>query len=292
MTRRGRLALALALLAIAHEPLAAAQDPDPAEPSEPGARTAATETHHLFNRVPRDQMRELATDRPDTTESPQTVDAGHFQLEMDLAMLALDREGELRRTEFALATMNLKAGLSSWMDLQLVLEPYHRSELENPEVDRKPSVDEGYGATTVRLKMNLWGNDGGSTAFALMPLVSIDGDVVDFGLILPFGGQLPFDFGYGLMLEGDVVEIDGDGTRGFELLATATVGRDIVGPLGAYVEVAGTYAAYEGDQSTLALDAGLTLGVLPDLQFDLGARIGVAGPIDDIQMFAGVAVRL
>lgn len=34
----------------------------------------------LFRQTPRSQMRELTTDRPDKTESPITVDAGHFQI--------------------------------------------------------------------------------------------------------------------------------------------------------------------------------------------------------------------
>src|SRR5258707_15821817 len=37
----------------------------------------------LFNPTPREYMRAFTTDRPDLTESPFTVDAGHFQLEMD-----------------------------------------------------------------------------------------------------------------------------------------------------------------------------------------------------------------
>ena len=46
-------------------------------------------TYHLFAPVPRSAMRPLSTDRPDTTESPYTVDAGHFQMEMDVAVLAI-----------------------------------------------------------------------------------------------------------------------------------------------------------------------------------------------------------
>ena len=37
------------------------------------------------------QLRPLSTDRPDTTESPRTVDAGHFQFELELA--AWERDG-------------------------------------------------------------------------------------------------------------------------------------------------------------------------------------------------------
>jgi len=39
---------------------------------------------HLFHPTPDALMREMATDRPDKTESAYTVDAGHFQVEMDL----------------------------------------------------------------------------------------------------------------------------------------------------------------------------------------------------------------
>src|SRR5207247_8308607 len=38
----------------------------------------------LFNPTPRELMREMNTDRPDKTESPYTVDAGHFQVEADV----------------------------------------------------------------------------------------------------------------------------------------------------------------------------------------------------------------
>ena len=44
----------------------------------------------LFNRVPDSLLRELSPDRPDKTESPYTVDAGHFQIEMDFANYTFD----------------------------------------------------------------------------------------------------------------------------------------------------------------------------------------------------------
>src|SRR4051794_16404126 len=45
----------------------------------------------LFHPTPRHLMRELATDRPDKTETAYSVDAGHFQLEMDLHTYTHDR---------------------------------------------------------------------------------------------------------------------------------------------------------------------------------------------------------
>ena len=40
--------------------------------------------YNLFNPTPRSQMREMTTDRPDITEVPFTVDAGHVQIESTL----------------------------------------------------------------------------------------------------------------------------------------------------------------------------------------------------------------
>jgi hypothetical protein len=41
-------------------------------------------------------MREMSTDRPDLTESAYTVDAGHFQVEMDVVRYTYDRRRDTR----------------------------------------------------------------------------------------------------------------------------------------------------------------------------------------------------
>src|SRR3990170_415907 len=51
--------------------------------SERGAGADKSQ-YSLFNPTPRALMREMTTDRPDTTEVPFTVDAGHVQTESTL----------------------------------------------------------------------------------------------------------------------------------------------------------------------------------------------------------------
>src|SRR5205085_10150583 len=65
---------------------------------------------NLFNPVPKKWMRELTPDRPDETETPHTVDAGHYQLEMDFANFTYNTGRETTRT-WNFAPVNLKAGL-------------------------------------------------------------------------------------------------------------------------------------------------------------------------------------
>src|SRR4026208_2067688 len=85
--------------------------------------------YHLFNPTPRNLMREMSTDRPDKTESAYTVDAGHFQLEMDLLSYTHDHDrsggGDTRTDAYAIAPVNLKIGLLNNVDLQVVLETYN-----------------------------------------------------------------------------------------------------------------------------------------------------------------------
>src|SRR5262249_26269675 len=45
------------------------------------ADEGASGSYTLFNPVPADQLRQMSTDRPNITNSPQTVDAGHVQIE-------------------------------------------------------------------------------------------------------------------------------------------------------------------------------------------------------------------
>ena len=76
----GARACVVALVVVVVAPAAQAQ-----------TRMAADKSHyHLFNPTPRGQMRELSADRPDVTESPYTVDAGHVQLEMSFVDYVYD----------------------------------------------------------------------------------------------------------------------------------------------------------------------------------------------------------
>lgn len=252
-------------------------------------QTLAARDHHLFNPVPREQLRELSTDRPNATESPYTVDAGHLQIEIEPVALTLDRGAGADTTTVSWFTTFLRLGVLPFADVQLGIEPYSRIVVEDGDEEL---VSDGRGAITVRMKFNLWGNDSGPTAFCIVPyVVQVDGGV-DIGLNQGFAGELPAGFGYGFMLEEDLVRIDDDGTRGLELVASAVLGRELVEPLAGFIELAWKVATYDSERSALAFNAGATIAVLADLQLDAGTRIGLAGPIADLEFYLGVSARL
>lgn len=161
-------------------------------------------------------MRELSTDRPDQTESPYTVDAGHYQIESDIVKYSYDRyraNGENTRSKaWNVAPSNLKAGLTNNTDLQIIVDNYV-NQTDSDKTAGTSDLTEGFGDVTIRVKHNLWGNDGGQTAFALMPYLKIPtnsndlgNNDVEFGLNAPLAIDLGDGYGLGLMSRIDVLK--------------------------------------------------------------------------------------
>lgn len=246
-----------------------------------GAPAHAQPPPDVFHPTPRDQLRELETDRPDTTESPYSVDAGHFQLEMD-AVSGERAEGE---TELALGTTNLKLGLTSAMDLQLIVEPY---------VQR--GNEAGFGDLTLRLKHNLWGNDGGGSALAVMPFVRLPSASeplgtghTEAGLIVPLAAEGPAGFELGGMLEADLAYHEDHYSA--DLIASVTAGHTLVGELEGYLELISETPLDVPSDSALTSSLGLALGLNDDLRVDSGARVGLNAAAPDLALFVGGSAR-
>lgn len=251
--------------------------------------------YNLFNPTPRHLMRPMSTDRPDKTESPHTVDAGHFQIESSLAELAFDNWNDDGERVFGLnaANINLKAGLLNNTDFQVILENYLYEETDAGGTTTEKS---GFGDITTRLKVNLWGNDGGPTALAVMPLVKWPvntGDLgnkkIEGGVIVPFGMELPWGFGMGAMTEVDFVHRDG-GNYGANFVNSITFSRSIVGELAGYAECF-TELQDTGRDPVVTLDTGLTFMLTENVQLDAGINFGVTRAADDFNPFAGISMR-
>lgn len=257
--------------------------------------------YHLFNPTPREYLREMSTDRPDKTESPYTVDAGHFQLETDLFSYTHDRDrsdgGDKRMEAYAIAPVNLKAGLLNDVDLQLILESYNHVR-ESDRVTGAVEKRSGFGDVTTRLKVNFWGNDGGQTAFAMMPFVKfpsnqddLGNDAVEGGVIFPVAVGLPRGWGMGVMTEVDFVRNEADTGYHTSFVNTITFAHDIVGNLGGYVEFFSEVSTERDSPWVGTVDTGLTYAVTEDIQLDAGVNIGVTRSADDVNPFIGLSVR-
>lgn len=259
--------------------------------AQDGGATPDKSGYTLFNPTPRDLMRELSTDRPDTTESPYTVDAGHLQLEMSFFEYGPEDDGPRTET-LAVAPLNLKIGLLNDADLQFVFTPWTHEDTEGA------GTASGVSDAQLRLKINLWGNDGGDTAFAFMPFISfptgdedLSGGRIEGGLIFPFAVELPRGFGLGLMAEFDFVYDRGAGEYQTDFVHTAVLGHDLIGSLGGFVEYVGIENLSTNDGYRATLNTGLTYGVGKDIQLDCGVGVGLTAAAEDLTVFAGLSFR-
>lgn len=258
------------------------------------------ERHWLFHAAPREQMREMSTDRPDQTESAYTVDAGHFQVEMDLVNAAFDHDrsggGDVHAEQWAVVPVNLKAGLWDRADLQLVLEPYVQSRVEDRGAGTVARAS-GFGDMQTRLKVNLWGNDGGATALSLMPFVKwplpasgLRNGRTEGGVIAPFAWDLGRGWGLGAMTEVDFVS-DGAGGYDTEFVNSVTIGRDLTRRLGVYVEFYTVVGSAPGFAWQGQVDVGWTYALGENVRLDLGCNFGVTESAPDFNPFAGMSFR-
>lgn len=257
---------------------------------------------HLFNPTPRALLREMSTDRPDTTESAYTVDAGHFQVELSLVDFTYDRrnaESQTRRT-LAVAPMLLKAGLLNNVDVQLGLAPYTLHRTTDRASGDGGAVD-GFVDTVARLKVNLWGNDAageGATALAIIPYMTFptahDGlgaSAMEGGVIVPFAASLPGEFNLGAMVQLDFAKSADDRRYTADLVHTITLGHDLVGDLAGYVEYAGLANLSHDERYRAYFDTGLTYAITRDIQIDAGVRFGMISASDDLGLFVGMSWR-
>lgn len=241
------------------------------------------------------QTRELSTDRPDRTESPYTVPEGKWQLEMDVANWTHNEDAGVEVDTLAVAPFNLKYGIDANTDIQLVVAPYVRSEISGLGPDDTVS---GFGEVTVRVKHNIWGNDDGSTAFAVMPFVTFptaddgfggSGDV-EGGVILPLGFAIADGVGAGVMVQVNALK-DSSDDYAAEYIVSGTVSFDVTNQIGGYVELFASKFDDIGEKTQATFDFGVTYSPEAELQFDAGANLGLNDNTDDMQLFVGVSRR-
>lgn len=251
---------------------------------------------NLFNPTPVSLLRELTPDRPDKTESPYTVDAGHFQLEMDFANFTVDETNGVRA--FNIAPVNLKVGLFNQVDLQFVFDNYLNVRTHQRLANPKTTTQSGIGDFTTRLKINLWGDDGGTTAFALLPFIKFptntDGlgnDAVEGGMIFPLAVKLPAGFDLGLETAASASRNEiGNGYHA-EFIQSVTVDHSLVGKLSSYLEFFSNLSTERHSGWVGTIDTGLEFLLTENIQLDGGCNFGVTNSADDFKPFVGITAR-
>lgn len=254
-------------------------------------------SYGLSNPVPSSQLRDFNPDRPDKTNGSHTLDAGHFQLEMDMLSYTRDRDAGASTNDYTLANANLRIGLTSFADLQLQI-PCYQINNTHASATGQTSHDQGIGDLTVALKLNAWGNDGtgsaGGVEFSIKTPTgarAVSNGRTEGSATFLWDSDLPDGFGLGIN-SGVAVDFNDSGS-GYhaDLVESVSVSHDIIGPLSAYVEFYSLFNPKQTGDWIGSVDVGFVYGIGKNMEVDAGVNLGVTNTAPDQQAFVGFSIR-
>jgi hypothetical protein len=150
----------------------------------------------------------------------------------------------------------------------------------------------------VLLKENLWGNEGGPTAFALTQYLDLPAGRPDLStgsteggatgaLLVRFPGKTYLGMETGLEWRRDL----DDGRYHIEVPASVSLAYSFTKELSAKGEFASVFSAEPGAQWVGVVSFAALYGLSDDVQLDLGINIGVTPAANDWNPFLGLAKR-
>src|SRR5262249_49501265 len=225
----------------------------------------------LFNPTPANCLREFDPDRPDVTDSPFTVDAGHIQFESGLFTYALsrpDREHVVTE-EFDILDTNIRLGITNYAEIDLDVPPLDIEHTRFP-ASRFDTWRSGPGQLELQAKINFFGNDNfekpGSLALGLIPRLDIPtvigGDHVEGGVAVPFAIKLSEKFELEMMTEYDLIHNEEGSGYHVEYLNSASLQYDWTAKLSTYYEVATLFGTQDPLGGIVTLDTGLPISLV------------------------------
>jgi Putative MetA-pathway of phenol degradation len=250
--------------------------------------------YHLFYPVPESLIRDFDTDRPDKTNSPHTLDAGHFQIEIGFASYTYDNNSRSSLDSFIWGDSTLRCGLLSFMELQLEIPTYIDNKNTNSGITTR---SRGMGDLTATLKTNFWGNTEGKTSagmsyFMKIPTANkqIGNGKTEGGIIFLSGYKLPMNFDLGIN-NGIAMSANDDKTYRADIFNSISVSHQLIGPFSAYLEFFCSVPTKNSNQWIGTVDTGLLLMLGKNLQLDVGVNNAVTSAASNLQIFCGTSYR-
>ena len=254
--------------------------------------------HSLFDPTPDSALRGLCTDRPTKSTGPCTVDAGHWQVEVDAYDVTWDRSGGVGTRTTVIADPTLKLGLTDSLDVEASYAARVETTTTAGGVTTRAA---GGGDLYLRAKYNLIGDNGGSLAAAVSPFVKlptaghqIGNGAVEGGVIAPV--QLTLSTGLQILVDPEMDLLENGSGHGnhLNLVNLVSVSRPLTSTLTLSAEV---WSDANFEPVKTVTQASLDLGLawipkaMPALQLDGGVNIGLNRSTPDLQVYAGVSRR-
>lgn len=265
--------------------------------------TAAAEEdksrYTVFNPTPKEKMRSFNTDRPTKSNVPYTVDAGHFQWEGDVLIYGFDNTTTPGTdiTSWVIGNPTSKAGILNNLDFEVGFSAFNNIRSQTRS-DGSSTAFTGFGDVTTRAKVNLFGNDGGSTALALIPFAKwptapqgVGNRFVEGGMAAPLAVSLPLGFTTILQGELDYLQNPNDTGCHVNFPALINLNREVVPGVTAYAEIYANWSMHPEVRDIYTLDFAVAWSPLPNFQMDIGINIGLNAAATPYQVYFGLSQR-
>lgn len=240
---------------------------------------------------------EMETDRPDRTETASVVPFGAIQFEggagFERDVAADDSLLLWSSTTISYPSMLFRYGALEWAELRVGFDyGVLARRLECPEcagISRPAEGSDLIGAISIGTKVALVdGGDGGTNVAAIAEVAAppAEPERVEPALVLSVDHALSERFRLGYNVGGSW---DRE-VRGISWEYSSSLGMDITGSVGGYLELFGQMARDRFPEHSF--DLGITLAGNSNLQFDLEGGVGLSPAAPDYFVDAGVSFRL
>ncbi|MCC5822273.1 MAG: transporter [Phycisphaerales bacterium] len=230
---------------------------------------------------------------------PYTTEKGRFMLELTPMSYAIDRRNP-DRADRRVRTFDINAfikyGVTDDLDIQIGADLYTRERVSDRDEGFTETAS-GIGDLTIRLKRNLWGNDGGDSAGAIMPFITLptgSRDVRETGVRGGVMVPLLWDFADGWTIEGTptiaaVRDSEDDGYEA-EFAGLVVLTREIVEGIDIFTEFEASVTTESGEPWVGAFGVGLTFELGDHTVIEPVFQVGVTRSAPDYA-FAVALVR-
>lgn len=243
----------------------------------------------------------LVTDRPDFTESTETIPYGRFQLEMGYTF-TYDREGNDRTRDHTAPELLLRVGIVENFELRFGWLGYSFTEAQGQERTRagrrvtNEAWSQGSNDFELGFKLKIAEQDGLRPHLAILGAATFPSGSanVSSGDVEPLGALLwAYDLSENVALAGQFVlaaPVE-DSRRFVQTAASLSLGISLTDRLGTYVEYIGTFHNARDSDCAHTVNGGFTYLITNNLQIDIRAGAGLNEEADDFFTGAGLSWR-
>ena len=236
---------------------------------------------------------DLVTDRPDQTESSETVRPGYVQFELGWTHVEDNDEADVAADSFPETLVRI--GVLDNLEFRFGFDGYVWEDIDGL------GADDGAGDLEIGLKWKMWEETGWRPQTAILAGTSVpagqkpfSSDRFDPSVRLACSHTLTETLSLGYNVAGIwVSELNDRGRRETDasVAYSAVLGIALSGPLGTFVEFFGQ-APSDGGKPANSIDAGFTYLLADNLQIDVLGGVGVSETADDWFVGAGLVWRL